>query len=129
MAPEQDRVYARGHSKSVVPCARLVIGSDDEHNPEYVPPGTTTPSRAARATRSTPKKVASDVVTAFQSDEEYTLTGTPSGSYTHEEGEFSSLEFSWRRKPPSSQKSLHPPQLHSLPRLMRMAVLILLQVH
>ena len=37
MAPKQDRVYARGHSKSVTPSARLVIGSDDEHDPKYVP--------------------------------------------------------------------------------------------
>ena len=64
MAPKQDRVYARGRSKSVAPSARLVIGSDDEHDPEYVPPGTSTPSRAARAARSSPKMVASDIVTA-----------------------------------------------------------------
>ena len=64
MAPKQDRVYARGRSKSVAPSARLVIGSDDERDPEYVPPGTSTPSRAARAARATPKKVASGVVTA-----------------------------------------------------------------
>ena len=64
MAPKQDRVYARGRSKSVAPSARLVIGSDDERDPEYVTPGTSTPSRAARAARATPKKVASGVVTA-----------------------------------------------------------------
>ena len=29
MAPKQDRVYARGRSKSVAPSARLVISSDD----------------------------------------------------------------------------------------------------
>ena len=79
MAPKQDQVYARGRSKSVSPSACLVICSDDEHDPEYVPPGTSTPSRAARAIRATPKKVASGVVTASQSDEECTLTGTPSG--------------------------------------------------
>ena len=38
MAPKQDRVYARGRSKSVAPSARLVICSDDERDPEYVPP-------------------------------------------------------------------------------------------
>ena len=64
-------------------------------DPEYVPPGTATPSRAARATRATPKKVASSVVTASQSDEERTLTGTPSGSATHEEEAFGSLGVSW----------------------------------
>ena len=64
MAPKQDRIYARGRSKSVAPSTRMVIGSDDERDPEYVPPGTSTPSRAARAPRATPKKVASGVVTA-----------------------------------------------------------------
>ena len=83
MAPKQDQVYARGHLKSVAPSARLVIGSDDELDLEYVPPGTTTPLRAARASRATPKKVASGVVAASQSDEERTLTSTPSGSVTH----------------------------------------------
>ena len=44
MAPKQDRVYARGRSKSVASSACLVIGSDDERYPEYVTPGTATPS-------------------------------------------------------------------------------------
>ena len=95
MAPKQDRVYARGRSMSIAPSARLIIGSDDERDPEYVPPGTSTPSRAARAPRATPKKVASGVVTASQSDEERTLTGTPSGSATNEEGASVSLGVSW----------------------------------
>ena len=56
MAPKQDRVNARGWSKSVAPSARLVIGFDDEHDPEYVPTGTSTPSRAARAARATKKR-------------------------------------------------------------------------
>ena len=64
MDPKQDRVYARGLSKSVTPSARLVIGFDDDRDPEYVPPGTATPSRAARATRATPKKVVFGVVNA-----------------------------------------------------------------
>ncbi|TMW96937.1 hypothetical protein EJD97_006518 [Solanum chilense] len=86
MAQKQDRVYARGRSKSVTLSARLVIGYDDEHDPEYVPQGTTTPSRDARATRPTPTKVASGVVTASECDEEHTLINTPYGSATHEEG-------------------------------------------
>ena len=64
MAPKQDRTYARGRSKSVAPSARLVIGSDDERDPEYMPPGTSASSRATRAPRATPKAVASGVVTA-----------------------------------------------------------------
>ena len=73
----------------------MVIGSCDERDPEYVPPGTSTPSCAARAPRATPKKVAFGVVTASQSDEKHTLTGTPSGSATNEEGAFVSLGVSW----------------------------------
>ena len=64
MAPKQDRVYARGQSKFVAPSARLVIGSDDECDPEYVPLGTANPSRATRAPRATPKKVAFGIFTA-----------------------------------------------------------------
>ena len=64
MAPKQDRIHARGRSKSVAPSARMVIGSDDERDPEYMPPGSSTPSRAARAPIATPKKVAFGVVTA-----------------------------------------------------------------
>ena len=60
-----------------------------------MPPGTSTPSRASRATRATPKKVASSVVPTSQSDEERTLTGTPSGSATNEEGASESLGVSW----------------------------------
>ncbi|TMW84050.1 hypothetical protein EJD97_000138 [Solanum chilense] len=59
MAPKQDRVYARGRLKSVAPSARLVIGSDDERDLEYVPPGTSSPSLAAHAARATPNKEAS----------------------------------------------------------------------
>ena len=64
MAPKQDRIYAHGRSKSVAPSARMVIGSGDHRDPEYVPPGTSTPARAPKATT---KKVASDIVTASQS--------------------------------------------------------------
>ena len=49
IAPKQDRTYARGRSKSVAPSARLIIGSDDEWDPEFVLVGTSAPSRAARA--------------------------------------------------------------------------------
>ena len=95
IAPKQDRVYAGGRSKSVAPSSRLVIGFDDENDPECVPPGTSTKARTARATRATPKKVAYDIVTASQYDEERTLTATPSGSTTQEEGPSGSLGVSW----------------------------------
>ncbi|TMW86760.1 hypothetical protein EJD97_020915, partial [Solanum chilense] len=78
MAPKQDRVYARGRSKSVALSAR-----------------TSTPSLVARAAKATPKKVASGVVTPSQSDEEHTLTGTPSGLATNKEGASGSLGVSW----------------------------------
>ena len=73
----------------------MMIGSDDERDPEYVPPDTSTPFRAARAPKATPKKVVSGVVTTSQSDEERTLTGTPSGLATNEEGASGSLGISW----------------------------------
>ena len=46
--------------------------------------------------------MASSVVTASQSDEESTLTGTPSGSATHEEGASGSLRVSWSDEASSS---------------------------
>ena len=93
---------------SVAPSARLIIGSDDERDPEYVPPGTSAPSRVACAPRATPKKVASGVVTASQSDEECTLTGTPSGSATNEEGASGSLGVSWSEEASGSAEVLAP---------------------
>ena len=108
MAPKQDRVYAHGRSKSVTPFARLVICSNDEHDPEYEPLGAATPSRAARATRATPKKVAFGVVSASQFDKERTLTGTPSGSATHVEGESGSSGVSWSEEA-SGSAEVHAP--------------------
>ena len=35
IAPKQDRIYVHGRSKSIAPSTRLVIGSDDERDPEY----------------------------------------------------------------------------------------------
>ena len=64
MAPKQDLIYARGRSKSIVPSARMVNGSDDDRDLEYVPPRTSTPARDPHAPRATPKKGASDVITA-----------------------------------------------------------------
>ena len=60
-----------------------------------MPPGTSTTSLVARAPRATPKKAVSGLVTASQSDEERTLSGTPSGSATNQEGASGSLGVSW----------------------------------
>ena len=68
MAPKHDRVYARGWLITVAPFARQV-SFDNERELEYVLPGTSNPSRVARAPKATPKKVASSVVTASQSDD------------------------------------------------------------
>ena len=122
MALKQDRIYACGQSKSVASSACMVIGTDDERDPEYVPPGTSTPSRAGCAPRATPKKVAYSVVTASRSNEESTLTGTPFGSATNEEGASGSLGVSWFEEAFGSAEVPHPPPLQRRPRLMRLAV-------
>ncbi|TMX05709.1 hypothetical protein EJD97_006917 [Solanum chilense] len=83
MAQKQDRVYSCGRSNSVAPFVRFVISSDNQRDPEYVPPGTFTPARVARTTRATPTKVAPGVVTSFQFEEEHIMTYTPSRSATH----------------------------------------------
>ena len=70
--------------------------------PSTCPPGTFTPSRASRATRATPTKVASGVVTASLSNEERTVTDTPSGSATNEEGASGSLGVSWSEEASAS---------------------------
>ena len=73
----------------------MVIGSDNERDPEYVLPGTSTPSQDARAATATPKQVASGVATVSQFDEERTLTSTFSESATNEQGASGSLGVSW----------------------------------
>ena len=108
MAPKQDRIYARGRSNSVTASSRMIIGFDDERDPKYVPPGTYTPSSAARAPRAPPKKLVSGVVTVSQSHEEHTLTGTPSGSATNEEGASGSLGVSWSEEA-SGSSEVPPP--------------------
>ena len=79
MDPMPDIVYSKRRSKSVVPSTQMVLGLHNDHDQEYVPPGTCTTTRSARNTRGTPKKVASGIVTASPYDEERILTGTPSG--------------------------------------------------
>ena len=86
----------------------MVIGSDDERDLEYVPPGTSNPAHTAHIPRATSKKVASGVVTASQSDEERTMTGTPSGSATNEEGTSGSLGASWSEEASGSAEVSAP---------------------
>ena len=80
MATKPNIVYFRDMPKFVEPCCRMIRTSKDDRDPEYVPPVTRTLNPAARATRVTPNKVASYLVTASQFDEEHTLTGTLSRS-------------------------------------------------
>ena len=80
MAHKKDIVYYLGRSKSVTPSQRMIGTFDDERDPEYVPPGAMTTTPDARESRATYQKVVCGVVTAFQSDEERTLTSTPSRS-------------------------------------------------
>ena len=63
-----------------------------------MPLGSATPARAACATRVMPKKVPSGIVTVSHSDEESTLTVTPSRLATHEEGASGSLGVSWSKE-------------------------------
>lgn len=79
MAPKKDIVYSKGLFMSMEPSRQLIGSSDDECDLEYVPPGTQTPTPAARISWGTPKKVAFDIVTASQYDEEHILKVTPFG--------------------------------------------------
>nr|XP_010324809.1 uncharacterized protein LOC104648697 [Solanum lycopersicum] len=70
--------------------------------------GTSTPSRAPCATRATPTKVASSVITTSQSDEERTLTDIPSGSATNEKRASGSLGVSWSEEASGSAEVTAP---------------------
>lgn len=109
MAPKPDVVYSRGCSKSIAPSSRMVIGSNDDHVPEYVPPGTRTPTRASTTTQGTPKKVASGLVTASKFNEECILTGTPFGSSAYSEEVSVSKEASGSEEASSSHRDIAPP--------------------
>lgn len=84
--PKQDIVYSRCRSKSVSLSHRMIGTFDNELDPEYMLLGTRTPTPAARATRGTSKKVVVGVVTVSRSNEEITLTSTPSRSPSGYEG-------------------------------------------
>lgn len=94
MASKLDIVYSRGQCKSVAPSWRLIVSFNDELDLEYVPPCKKTPTPVVRETWGTPKKVALDVVTTSESDEECTLTGTPCRSTLGYEGAYGSKESS-----------------------------------
>ena len=80
MAPKLNCVYSRGSSNNVTLSNWLIIGSDDEHDQEYVPPNTRNPTHVTRPTRATPTRMAPDVVTASKSNEERILTEGASSS-------------------------------------------------
>lgn len=94
MSPNPYIIYESGKSKSVSPFHLLIVQSDNERDPKYVPPGNHTPTLASRATWCTPKKVDPCVVIASQSDEQRSLTGTPSRSTSSFEGASGSEESS-----------------------------------
>lgn len=50
MAPKKDRVYSYGHSKSISPSTWFVIGSNDERDLQYVPPGMVNPVKTKHHT-------------------------------------------------------------------------------
>lgn len=55
----------------------MIIDSDKKQDTTYVPLSSTTPAAAARVTRGTPWKVTFGVVTAYHSDKQHALTGSP----------------------------------------------------
>ena len=71
----------------------------------------------------------SGVVATSQSDEERTLTGTPSVSATNEEGASGSLGVSWSEEASGSAEVPHPPVLQRQPRLMMLIVQTLHPAH
>ena len=119
----------------------MVIGSDDECDPDYVPPGTLTPTRATRTTRSTTTKVEPGRVTASQSEESTYLPAHLLGRLHILRERMSTRRLPVRRKRLALRMLLSlrrfilllMPMLQSLqsslPRLMRLIVLILLQHH
>ena len=86
MAPKQDRIYARGQSKSVAPSARMVIGSDDEREPEYLPPGTSTPSSFVDDPEGVPVSVRSSSVCEAVTTPDATFLGMALGACAAREG-------------------------------------------
>ena len=110
----------------------MFISSDDERDPQYVPPGKLNPTRAARTTKAAPTKVAPSEVTASHSEEECILTNTPSGSAAQSEGasgseDESGIKYPVLRTSPGLRRPLLPPPHPSRPRRMRLIVLTLLQ--
>ena len=73
----------------MAPSQHLIDSSDNECDPEYVPPGTQTPTPAARDTRGKPS-----VVTSSQYDEERILTSTTFRSISGSEGASGSTKAS-----------------------------------
>ena len=87
MAPKKKIIYARGKSKSVVPSRWVIVNSDNEQDPAYVPLGVTTQTTTPQVTKGDSRKVNPGVVTASQSDVERTLTDSPTGAESSSDGD------------------------------------------
>lgn len=87
IAPANNIFYAKsGKSRSVAPSRLLIYeDSDKKQDLSYVL-GSTSLTLVARVTRGTPRKVASDVVTIFQSNEDLTVIGSATGAITNSYG-------------------------------------------
>uniref|UniRef100_M1E0S7 Integrase core domain containing protein n=1 Tax=Solanum tuberosum TaxID=4113 RepID=M1E0S7_SOLTU len=109
MAPKKMVTYSkRGKSKSVAPSFRLVDeDTDNDSDPAYVP---LNPRASSAAPRNTPRKVIPDVVTVFQSDEEHTLIGSPTGAASSSEEQMSGSESA----PASNLQFAHSSQSESV---------------
>lgn len=89
----------------------MVTVSDDDRDPEYIPPDTHKPTHSDRISRGMLYKVASGVVSNSLSNEECILTCTPFGSTADFQGASGSEETSDSKEGSPSDGSTTPPAL------------------